>query len=263
MTSAPKAVPPLPLTEIALGHCAIGDETVGHIVIGHCTIGDFPLRNQGWMSSLSAKEVLAQLEAIRAQGSRALVVTFDYSPGGCCDHSFRIYDALRNFSKEGGAVVAHLRGNNGSSAPIIALAANVIVIEPGARLLLHEVQSYDPEQCTEGSNPAGARTETSLAIDQWSAQVCELRTTAPRAEIDRWFSVGWKGVEEEVVELAGDAIRKFGWADVEGDLNLAASIAAILARGGNLISSRGEALRNRAEPISWKESGLSQFLANS
>ncbi len=86
---------------------------------------------------LSSRDVVAQVEAARAVGARVLLVMIENCGGGGDRAATEVIRALRRFSDDGRHVVAHVRGLCGSSAALIALAADLLVVDPDAGFALH------------------------------------------------------------------------------------------------------------------------------
>ncbi|MBI5071260.1 MAG: hypothetical protein HZB56_23840 [Deltaproteobacteria bacterium] len=211
------------------------------IDIGDRWIGSVPLpmqhRDGSWEVTpagkmISAAEVLRQIEAHRQAGARCLLVTLGMCGGGALGESLEIVAGLRRFSTEVGPVVAHVQGTVGSSGPLIAIAADLVIMAPKARMLFHAAscgQAHDPEA-------------THKLVPHFAA-----RCAASEEEVLRWLSHGLPGSPEPVIIADAEAAIAHGLADLVGELGHARALAAALGAGMPLFETpRGAFLRQLA-----------------
>jgi ATP-dependent protease ClpP protease subunit len=93
--------------------------------------------------------------------------------GGDTAASEAIYNALRFTSASGVPIVAFVGGWAASSAPWIALGADVVVMDPRATLALHSAEGVHPD-------PA-VREQYRLSANASILRILEERTIAPAA----------------------------------------------------------------------------------
>jgi ATP-dependent protease ClpP protease subunit len=176
-----------------------------------------------------ADDVVAALADMEAGGGRVVFVPVD-GPGGHIDGSRRIYDALRAFSGRGGFVVTCLSGPRvASSAPLIALAGDVVCAVPESKVWLHSA-----------SGPRAA--EANLR----AAELIYDRTVMPSGSVEECLDR--EGFDEDgaqrLVEVPLDEIIKNGFADQVCELEVARAwalqVALMLEAGMSLPSKRDE-----------------------
>jgi len=161
-----------------------------------------------------AGDVIAEVDRAEAACVRVLLVVIESNGGGVVA-AFEVAARLRRFSEAGGRVVAFLPGRCVSSAPVVAVAADVIVMAPGAAFGLHG-----------GDGPGAAATDEAVAA------VLADRTAAPIEWLrERFTSPGLGGLDAA-------ASLRLGWADMIGSLDDARRIANDLAAGLPLPDSR-------------------------
>lgn len=162
-----------------------------------------------------AGDVLAAIDRAGATGARVILLVIE-SEGGALDAGFEIYNRLRAFSSAGGRVVAFVQGRCGSIGPVIAQAADVVLMRGNGKFLIHSAHS---------STDRGAER-----ANQVVASVLAQRTGMALAKLEAYCS------EVEVACQIHDlgAVR-LGWADwTPCTIEYARQLAGMLARGGML-----------------------------
>jgi hypothetical protein len=165
---------------------------------------------------VSAAELCSRIDAFEAQGMRALLLVFDWADGGEVEESMALYGRLRRFSDSGGKVVVFVKGYIASSAPAIAAAGDVVVMDDHARLLFHVA--------TAGEEPSLAVTRRLLP---WFAARC----MTPEPELWEWLQAGAPGTSHSVTMLDAEGAWAHGWCDMLGTLESARALAAMAGEG--------------------------------
>lgn len=213
---------------------------VGEIEIGDKWIGTEPTwlrrRDGSWEQTpvdqlLPAADVLNAIEAHRATGAKALLVTLGMCGGGNIAGSLEIMAALRRFSAEVGPVIAHVNGIIGSTGPFIAVAADFVVMAERAKMIFHAA--------TCGKEPSPEFTRI-------LAPVLASRSGASEEVALEWLSRGLPGSDQPVTIGDTTACLAAGLADAVGALEQARILAHAVASGLDLpTTERGELLRQR------------------
>jgi ATP-dependent protease ClpP protease subunit len=99
---------------------------------------------QGGACDFRAESFCRELDAAKAAGARALLLTVD-SRGGNVEEGLTAVAALEKFSREVGPTVAYVKGDAHSMAGVVAMAADYCVIAPGASMVVHAVHGGDTE----------------------------------------------------------------------------------------------------------------------
>jgi ATP-dependent protease ClpP protease subunit len=177
-------------------------------------VTDERLRSLGYSAgNVSGAAVLRALADLTARGIRTVLVRINSCGGHVADASI-IYNGLRAFSIAGGTVIAHIQ-RAASTAPLVALAADFIVMDPVADIHVHSTIG--------GSDDRVAKLNRALS------ELFAERTLTPLEEIERWVAlkpgVAW-------AELDFAAAASHGWADAPGSADDAAALAQAVARGG-------------------------------
>lgn len=200
---------------------------------------------------LPVGEVLAAIDKVRASGARVLLLTID-SLGGHLDAWLMVWAALRDFSRDGRTVVTHVLGSAGSSAANIALAGDIVLMEPGSQFVIHGNGFNLP-------TPDGVQFELippdlgDLNLRSTLA-VMETRTTTPRETLLECLSCGpgsGNGKPEAAIIDAKTA-PALGWADFVVPREQGVGLAMLLATGADLPwSDRRRALASRPASEEW------------
>jgi ATP-dependent protease ClpP protease subunit len=155
-----------------------------------------------------APKVIAEIDAAEAAGVRRLLLVVD-SVGGRYSVARAIFDRIRAFSDRGGEVITYVRKAS-SIAPAVALAGDFIVLDPGARYLVHSMWSAAGE-------PAIRYANRDMAV--WLAS----RTFLPAGELFELIdSRGYNGTA-----FQGIAALQTGFADELEGLERAREVAAM------------------------------------
>src|SRR2546430_11047490 len=94
---------------------------------------------------LAEGPLLAAIALHRERGTRALLVTLE-SEGGSVETAFALYDALYELSAAGGIVIVHCVGWCASTATVLALAGDLIVMDEAAKLGGHSMRGPQAAQ---------------------------------------------------------------------------------------------------------------------
>jgi ATP-dependent protease ClpP protease subunit len=186
---------------------------------------------QVWPHRLSGYALAEQIRCAEQSGARVLLLRLHRTPGGELAESEAVHEALRSFSRAGGVVVAHVSHKVGSCAPLLALAADFVVIDPAAQVMFHSALSL-------GASAPG-RIEQ---INEHMADLVAARSLVRKEVAQRWFADTLSGDPEFVWADAPTALA-LGLADAAGPLELAQALARQVADGGTLPASarpRGE-----------------------
>jgi hypothetical protein len=171
---------------------------------------------------IHAEEAVAAIDAARARGARVLFVRIG-GPGGHCEGSFNVYDALRRFAAGGLVVTFALPGRVASSATVLHLAGDLRLMDPSAEFLLHSVV---------GTNGA-ALSDTTVA-GAWNRRLLDVyttRTSTPRDALEEAVRCTFTPDGTlEVRTLDVHAALAFGWAAFPADEATARQMAEHLAR---------------------------------
>ncbi len=163
---------------------------------------------------VSAPAILAAIDDAEADGARVLLLVVE-SEGGNAFSGFQVYNRVAAFQRSGGRVVAFVRGRVGSMMPVVAQAADYVVMAGDARFIMHSA--------------LGAPEAEVAAVNEACVLALAARTGEP-LETLRFLTA-------EVARPGGDwAIRPdyaipHGWADRTGTLEDASQLAAELAAG--------------------------------
>lgn len=229
-----------------------GDVRVAEILIDRWlgfpgTYGSWPLGE-----ILTPWTLVGQIDAARRAGARALFVVLSPAPGLECTvngalvpgghvlAALEVYRALRRFSTEVGPVVAFGEKLIGSCAPWLMLAADVVVLEPRARLLFH---SCCPDESRVPPGHSGREWGNEV-----QATVLRARSTVREKFIGEWATfVDGKGLARVLAEDAPG----LGLADFVGDeLHARAGALLLAVEGlGCVESRRRAALAGRPEAV--------------
>jgi len=170
--------------------------------------------------------VLAEIAEHERRGVRVLLVTLECN-GDNGQVMLDVYRALRRFAR-GGLVVVHAVGYNASSSPVIASAAQYVLMAPGACFVLHSAGRL------EGKTPYGLEN-----AKQGQAKINELmlglffaRTFAPRELLSDWLSRTENSEGKPSVAVLDTATAvHLGFADKVATREEALAFAGALARG--------------------------------
>ena len=184
--------------------------------------------------TLPESSVLAAIAAQRERGVRVLLLSIE-SNGGDVDAAFTLYDALRAFAAAGGIVVAYVAGWCASTATLIALAGDYLVVDPAAQLAIHSMLGPDAQE--------------------WNRRVLEVtapRVLTPRDELATWLSFirhddeRYVPGQPNVAKLDAALAVNHAWADLVGTREEAQAFASSLASGGAVTTPRRQALAERS-----------------
>ncbi len=94
---------------------------------------DGPIASESWVGDeITPKAFRAELNAEKGD-----VIVRINSPGGECTAGAQIYDMLREYAKGAGRVVTHIEGIAASMASVVAMAGDVVEMNPTALLMIH------------------------------------------------------------------------------------------------------------------------------
>ncbi len=177
-------------------------------------------------------------ELLAALTGRAVLLTVD-TLGGQTDAGALLYAALLDYRECGGVVVAHVPEVAASAAARLLLAADYVVVSPGACVLLH------------GSvDMADGRPRSSEASVEEMLAICEGRTFLARDDLERWLRLE----PPRGARLDAETCVRYGWADEVGGLERAREVARRLAKGSmSLDTPRARALAALGEPPGYRE----------
>ncbi|MGC3997495.1 MAG: ATP-dependent Clp protease proteolytic subunit [Anaeromyxobacter sp.] len=165
---------------------------------------------------LPAAAVVAELQAAAARGESVVLLRLDECPGGQCAESFALYDALRAYSAGGGVVVAHVTGWASSTAAALVAAADYVVMDRGAAIIVHAMY--------------GGATQDVAQANAVMLGILSARTGTPEADLRHWLTLRDGTPGPNFAELDPDAALSHGWADTIGPLERARALAERLAR---------------------------------
>ncbi len=154
-------------------------------------------------------------EAVQA-GARVLLSRID-SWGGDAACAWRLYAKLRRFADHGGVLVCHVV-EAASTAPALALAGDLVVVDPRGRLILHSASADTP----------GTRDE----INEWMARTLAERGLAPLERVRTFLVADGPDGDGAVLVDAETARVELGWADLVAPVELARALAELVAREG-------------------------------
>jgi ATP-dependent protease ClpP protease subunit len=162
--------------------------------------------------------VAAQLADLKARGARALLIAVDSDGGNALD-GIGIFDALREFSRTSGSVVAHVV-RAASAASLVALAADHVVVDPDGSFMIH--------------GPSGGTEEQRGAVSRRMTAIYRERADLGEGEIAWRFEADSRALAPRAIE---DCL-----ADEIGTMDRAEMLAEAAASGGALPWSRRRAV---------------------
>jgi ATP-dependent protease ClpP protease subunit len=187
-------------------------------------------------------DVVSALAQARAEGHRVVLVTMNKCRGGNISAALWIFNALREFSRSGGVVVAHLAGDAMSSAPAVALAADFILMDLGSRYILHSSLPAVPLT-------GGARARADAYGNAQLLSVFEARGQLSReALLDALSRTYDPATATQACSTIAPLVAvDLGWADAVAALNVARTFAAEVASGQAPSSRRQAWLASRGD----------------
>jgi hypothetical protein len=169
-----------------------------------------------------AGDVLKAIDGAEREGKRVILLVME-CPGGDAESGFEVYGRLRRFSESGGRVVAFVQGRNASIAPIVAQAADFIIMRADGKFAIHSVYG-----CADSW------------VEHWNtamARVLAERTGMPLEKL-----VVYTSEVEMCCQMHDIGAVRLEWADwTPGTIELARNFAAVLAflgRGAALPKTR-------------------------
>ncbi len=175
-------------------------------------------------------------------GARAILLRI-HSWGGDAACAWRLYAKLRQFSDRGGCLICHVI-EAASTAPILALAADLVIVDPRGRFILHSA--------------GGDSQRTRDSINDWMARVLAERGLAPFERVRTFMLADGPEGEGAMLADAETARVELGWGDLVAPVEVARALAELVAREGEipaalLVTPRQRALAERratrAQPV--------------
>lgn len=182
----------------------------------------------------TASQVVGALRGFQARRCAGLVLVID-SLGGEAGACMEVFDAIRDFSRHGGVVVAYIAGQATSSAVHWALAADLVVMAPEASYQVHAAVPLDGERVAEGALYA---SDACRAMNEWQAATIRARAAEAPAAVTEALK---QGTPRHRLKLPADVALHFGWADAIGDAGTACRLLTDLLERGTVPRSRRRA----------------------
>jgi ATP-dependent protease ClpP protease subunit len=176
-------------------------------------------------------QVVAALRDFKARGCVGLVLTVD-SLGGEASACTAVFDAIRDFSRHAGPVAAFVSGHAVSSAVHWALAADLVVMAPGATYQVHAAVPFDGDLAAEAELYA---SDACQRMNEWQATTIRARSAETPAIVAQALA---RAIPKQRLQLPANVAVHFGWADAIGDAGVAWGLLTALLE-------RGEAPRSR------------------
>jgi len=142
-------------------------------------------------------EVAAAISQAAAAGHRSLLLVLRAVIGGPTNEAFQVIRAIADFQARGGLVVAHVDEIVASTAPVVALAADLVIMDPGSLMVFHScLGAFPPEEIAEANR---------LLLE-----VLVARSAVPRPVAELWLAK--RGLDSQGCDATRAA--EFGLADV-------------------------------------------------
>jgi ATP-dependent protease ClpP protease subunit len=159
-----------------------------------------------WWGGISASMIVTALQGF---GGSDLILHVN-CPGGDVFEALAIYATLRNY---GGKVTARIEGLSASAASFIMLAADEVITEPNAMVMIHDAIGFSV------GNAAETRQFADL-LDKTSQNVADIYAAKAGGTADEWRSrmllETWYAGAEVVEAGLADSVADTGAGDTVG-----------------------------------------------